>query len=157
MLFSIFMQKYRKLPQRPMRLCEETLQLSNRNPHTKGHQGQLLQGVLEDIETNPRKRLVSSSTITSSFTESIADSEDLHYEVERQVERHIERQVQSATNIAQPTSHQHGLVRFNTTIGTVTQVKKYNDLKNAKKVERPKLPTTLFWTRGDGSSITGLE
>lgn len=149
------MERYKKVPKRPMRQYEEP-GMRNRNmkdrKDTKSHHGQLLKGVLEDIETTP---LASNSSVTSSFVQSITDSEELDYALE-------ERNIQSASVKKQ--SHPQGLVRSKTTLGTTNRVKKHIDIKNDERfmvadvvLEKPKLPTALFWTRGDGSFITGLK
>jgi len=153
---SIFMERYKKVPKRLSSHHEEPAVKERKSQ--QGHQGQLLQGVLEDIEADP---LASTSTITSSFVNSITGSEELTYGIEG-------RNVQSAST--NKPSQLFTLQRSKTTMGTTSGVKK---LKHAEvddvesigsrlfvadvELEKPKLPSALFWTRGDGSFITGRE
>jgi len=139
---SIFMERYNRLP----KTAKEAERFDVAKKESRN--GQLFCGSLEDVEDS----LVNSAT---SFGSSFLDSGDSLVE---------DRFVQSAT-VRKNSDANTEMVRSRTIIGGTRNAKSTIQEEDQSSVrfladvelEKPKLPAALYFTRGDGSFITGRE
>ena len=134
------MERYNRLPKNAKNAeCFD-------NPKKESRNGQLFCGSLEDVEDS----LVNSAT---SFGSSYLDSGDSLVE---------DRFVQSAT-VRNNLDSKNEMVRSKTIIGGTKNNKSAMQEEDESSVrfladvqlDKPKLPAALYFTRGDGSFITG--